>query len=169
MRKLMLTAVVAIFACTIQVRADQATLALDGISSDDDAKVVAGALGKIESVKVTTTPTKDKPVAVVTFDASKTNIGDLAKVVAAAETSGRDKTKPAATLVVKYMRLDGSAAPDETFMPQRFLNGVAKLKGVDAKKSRLDIKNQQFHLRLDEQGGANLADIKKGFPGIQVE
>jgi hypothetical protein len=45
----------------------------------------------------------------------------------------------------------------------------SKLKGVDAKKCRLDTERKEVRLKLDGVGGAKLADITAAFPGLDVE
>jgi hypothetical protein len=158
-----------ILACAMPVRAEQITLRFEGVHDDEDGKAIAAALSKAESVKVAGLPTKEQPTAVVTFDPAKIDVGDLAKTVAAIPTPNRSKGTPGAILVLKYQRLDGSSASDEVYLPQRVERGCAALKGVDAKKCRLDIKRKELLIRLDDQGGARLADIKKGFPGLMLE
>ncbi|SRR5260370_4593856 len=169
MRTLATTAALAVLACATQARAEQVTLRLEGVHADEDGKAITAALSKAESVKVATSPTKDQPVAVVAFDPAKVDVGELARLVAGAETPNRSKGAPSATLVLKYQRLDGSAAADEVYLPKKVEEAFARLKGVDAKKCRLDTKTKELHIRLDDQGGARLADIKKGFPGLSLE
>ena len=45
----------------------------------------------------------------------------------------------------------------------------ANLKGVDAKRCRLDTKRKEVHLKLDDNGGAKLVEITAAFPGLGVE
>jgi hypothetical protein len=151
-----------------QVQAEQVVLRLGGVHTDADGQAIADALAALPTVKVATKPTAKEPTAAVAFDPEKTDVGDLAKVVAGAKTPNRDKGTPTAVLVMRYERLDGNALADEVFLPKRVEEGFGKLKGVDAKKCKIDFKARELHLALSDQGGAKLAEIKKGFPGLQL-
>lgn len=45
----------------------------------------------------------------------------------------------------------------------------AKLRGVDAKRCKLDTERKEVHLKLDDNGGAKLVEITAAFPGLGVE
>jgi len=165
----MAMAAMAVLVAAAPARADQVTLRIDGIHADADGEAIAKALTDVASVKVTTAATKEKPMAVVTFDAKKTDVGDIAQAVAATKTPNREKGAPAAILILGYERLDGSAAADEQYLPKKVEAAVEKLKGVDAKGCKLDFKQKQLLIKLDEKGGAKLADIKAGFPGLTLK
>src|SRR5262249_56052241 len=128
----------------------------------------SGAVRKGGAVKVATKPTKDDPTARVAFDPAKADVGDLARAVAGAQTPDREKGAPSATLVLAYERLDGSAVADEAYLPGKVEKALANLKGVDAKKSKIDFKKRQLLIRLDDKGGARLSHVKKGFGGPQL-
>jgi hypothetical protein len=170
MTRLAITATACAFLTfAFNVNAEQATLRMEGIHADADGDAIAKALADVASVKVTTTATKEKPTMVLTFDAKKTDLGDMAQAIAAAKTPNREKGAPTAILVLGYERLDGSAAADEQYLPKKVEAAVAKLKGVDAKECKADTKNKQLLITLDAKGGAKLADIKSGFPGLSLK
>jgi hypothetical protein len=155
--------------CAVAVRAEQVTLRFEGIHADADGEAVAKALADVASVKVSTTPTKEKPTAVVTFEVKKTDVGDMAQAVAATKTPNREKSAPATILVLGYERLDGSAAADEQYLPKKVEAAVEKLKGVEGKACKIDFKEKHLLIKLDDKGGAKLADIKAGFPGLTLK
>jgi len=169
MRATVTAAALLILTCAAPARGEQVTLRLEGVHSDEDGQAVVKALSAVESVKVATKATKEQPVVVLAFDPAKTDVGELAKVVAAAQTPNRSKGAPSATLVLKYQRLDASAVTDEVYLPKKVEEAFARLKGVDAKKCQLDTKKKELHIRLDDLGGARLGEIKKGFPGLALE
>jgi hypothetical protein len=169
MKRLATAATVAVLVWATNVRAEQVTLRIEGIHADADGEAVAKALADLVSVKVTATATKEKPDTVLTFDPKKTDVGEIAQAVAGTKTPNRDKGAPAAILVLGYERLDGSAAGDEQYLPKKVEAAVEKLKGVDAKGCKLDFKQRQLLLKLDDKGGAKLADIRAGFPGLQLK
>jgi hypothetical protein len=146
------------------VRAEQVTLRLDNVPSDEVGQQISRALGKISGVKVSGKITKDEPTARVTFDPDKADVGDLARAVADVKTAGREK--PSALLVLGYKRSDDSLIKDDEFVPRYAERALAKLKGkgVDGKDWKLDTKKREVHIRLEEKGGAKLADIKAAFP-----
>jgi copper chaperone CopZ len=89
-------------------------------------------------------------MAEVEFDPAKCDVGDLAKAAADAETPHRAQGAPSATLV-----LTAATGADEKKVQQ----ALQKVKGVDAKKS--SVKRGEIHVKLDDKGGAKLADIKE--------
>jgi copper chaperone CopZ len=168
-RNAMTGAALAVLAFAVPTRAEQVTLRIEGVHANADGDAIAKALSELPTVKVTTTPTKEKPTAVLTFDMEKTDLGEMANAVAATKTPNRDKGAPAAILVLGYERLDGSAAADEVYLPKKVDAAFAKLKGVEEKQCKLDTKQKQVLIKLDDQGGAKLADIKTGFPGLSLK
>jgi hypothetical protein len=144
--------------------AEEVTLRIDNVSSDDAGLEITRALAKVPGVKVSRKVTKDESVARLAFDPATADVGDLARAVAGVKTSGREK--PAARLVLGYQRFDDSLIPDNEFLPPRIEQALAKLKGkgVDGKDWKLDTKNREVHIRLEAKGGAKLADIKAAFP-----
>jgi hypothetical protein len=167
-RLAMATAVLTLAAGVLPACADEITLRIGGIHNDADATAVSDALGRVPGIKVTTRPMRDKPDAVLALDPAKADIGRLARAVAGVKTLRRAKDPPSATLVLRYERLDGNALADEVFLPKRVEEACGRLKGVLAKECKLDSKNKHILLRLDGKGGAKLADIRKGFPGLMV-
>jgi len=165
----MTAAALAVLAIAVPTRAEQVTLRIEGVHADADGDAIAKALAELPTVKVATTPTKEKPTAVLTCDVEKTDVGEIAKSVAAAKTPNRDEGVPSAILVLGYERLDGSAAADEVYLPKKVDAAFAKLKGVDAKQCKLDTKQKQLLIKLDDKGGAKLADVKAGFPGLSLK
>jgi hypothetical protein len=145
--------------------ADEVLLRIDGIQNEADADVIAKALANIESVKIATKPTKEKPETRIALDLAKTDLGQLARAVAEAKIS---KGPASTTLILGYARLDASALADEAFLPPRVEPALAKLAGLEAKKCSFDFKNQLLFVKLDDKGGAKLADILKGC-GVPVK
>jgi copper chaperone CopZ len=144
--------------------AEEVTLRIDDVPSDDAGQEINRALGDVPGVKVSGKVTKDEPTARVTFDPAKADVGELARAVAGVKTSGREK--PSARLVLGYKRSDDTALKDDEVVPRYVEQALAKLKGkgVDGKGWKLDTKNREVHIRLEEKGGAKLADIKSAFP-----
>jgi hypothetical protein len=168
MRKFVpVAAFLAVLAWAGEGQAEQVTLQIDNVQSDDEGWAITRALARLPDVKVAQRVTKEKPTAVVAFDPAKADVGDLARVVAQTETARRDKF--AATLVLSYKRLDTKAAADEAVLPGLVEPAFAKLRGVDVKGSKLDTKAKEIRIRLDGKGGAKLADIKAAFPGLTLE
>jgi hypothetical protein len=146
------------------------TLRIEGIHDEADGKAVARALAEVPNTKVVDNPTPKKPlVMVVSLRGATYDVGDLARAVAGTRTPNRDKGAPSAVLVLRYERLDGNALSDEAFLPGRVEPAFAKLKGVVAKKCKLDTKARELHIKLDDKGGAKLSEIKAVFPGLKLE
>lgn len=162
-----ITALLAVLACAGEGRAEQVTLQIDNVQSDDEGWAITRALARLPDVKVAQRVTKEKTVAVVAFDPAKADVGDLARAVAQTKTGRQDKFP--ATPVSSYKRLDAKAAADETVLPGIVEPALAKLQGVEVKGSKLDNKAKEVRIRLDGQGGAKLADIKAAFPGLALE
>lgn len=93
----------------------------------------------------------------VDIDPSKADVGDLAKAAAAAETPHRAKGAPSATLVLPAR---GVKKTDQA----KIRAALKRVKGVDAQASMVG--NNQILVKLDDGGGAKLADIKKALAGI---
>lgn len=93
----------------------------------------------------------------VDLDTSKSDVGDLAKAVAAATTPHEDKVAPAAALV---MPVQGATKAD-TAKVQRALQGV---KGVVAKDSTA--RQGEAIVALDNQGGAKLEEVAKALKKV---
>jgi hypothetical protein len=148
-------------------RAEQITLRIDNVQSDEEGAAITRALAQLPEVKVAQRVTKEKPTAVVAFDPAKADVGDLARAVAQAPTGRREPFS--ATLVLSYKRLDTKAAADDIVLPSLVEPAFAKLQGVDPKGCKLDTKAKQILLRLDGKGGAKLADIKAAFPSLALE
>ena len=149
------------------VHADEVLLRFDGFDTASAAEALTEALRKVDSAKIATKPTKEKWEARIAIDLAKADVGDFAKVVGGLPIGGKKGT-PSVSLVLAYARLDGSAAADEDYLPGKIATGLAKLKGVDGKKSSIDFKKRQLIIRLDPAGGAKLAEITKGFGGVML-
>jgi hypothetical protein len=142
----------------------QVTLRIEGIHSQSDGRAIATALSKIPNVKVANSPTtKDPTVIVVPLQGARYDLGDLARVVADTKTPNRPKGAPAAALVLRFETQ--SAATLERSLEAR----CAKLRGVEAKESRIDSRKKEIHIRLDGKGGARLEEIKAAFPDLKVD
>lgn len=89
------------------------------------------------------------------FDSAKADLGDLAKAAAAAETPHRDsRGAPSATLVLPAPKISDASA-------KKVGDALKDVKGVDAAASRADVGKKTIHIKLDDQGGAKLADIER--------
>lgn len=148
----------------LAVRAEQVTLRIDNIPSEAAAQDINRALAQIPGVNVSEKATRDKPAALVAFDPAKADVGDLARAVAGVKTAAAEK--PSARLVLGYRRFDDSLLEDAEIVSPRVKQALAKLKGkgVDSENWKLEAKSHEVHIRLEEQGGAKLADITAAFP-----
>jgi hypothetical protein len=109
-------------------------------------KEVATALEKLPSVKVLP-HSGATPHFLIEFNRTKTELGELAKAIAAVE-SGRAKDETAAFLMLA-VSLDKEAQAN-------LLKVLANVKGVDAKKS--EFPGGHPRIALDNTGGARFAD-----------
>jgi hypothetical protein len=141
-------------------------LKIDGVHTDDDGRAVGEALRHVPNAKVAIFPTTKDPTMLVggvrgaTFD-----VGDLARAVAEAKTPNRDKGTPSATLLLRY-KPPAVDAESEEALAGRVEKALAQVKGVDAKKSKLDARQKRLEVKLDDRGDAKLADIKAAFPNL---
>jgi hypothetical protein len=163
----MMATVLAILPCQRPAQAEQITLKIDNVQSDDQGWELTRSLARVPDVKVAQRVTKDKPIAIIAYDPAKADIGDLAIAVAKYKTPGRDK--PATYLVLTYKRLDSNAAADDAFLSPIVETALPKLKGVEAKGSKLDTKNKQLLIKLNAQAKTKLDDVKAAFPGLLLE
>jgi hypothetical protein len=167
---LMAAAALAILTGPVQTRADQiaqVTLRIDGVHSDEDGVAIAAALSQVPNIKVATRPTAQNPtVIVVPLEGAKYDLGDLARTVGGTKTPNRAKGAPSTALLLTYKERDGEAAAS---LARDLKTICAKLEGVDSKKCQLDIQKKEFQIKLDDKGGAKLADIKAAFPGLDTE
>ena len=167
---LMAAAALGFFTAPLQARADgieQVTLRLEGVHTDEDGEAIMDALKQVPSLKVASRPTAQNPtVILVSLEGAKYDVGDLARTVAGAKTPKRAKGAPSAALLLTYKARDGEAA---AALARDLETTCAKLKGVDAKKCRLDTERREFQIKLDDKGDAKLADIKAAFPGLDTE
>ena len=87
MRKFVpVTALLAVLAWAGEGQAEQVTLQIDNVQSDDEGWAITRALARLPDVKVAQRVTKEKPTAIVAFDPAKADVGDLARAVA--QTAG---------------------------------------------------------------------------------
>src|SRR5205807_1355914 len=61
---------------------------------------------------------------------------------------------------LRYERLDTNPLANVVFLPKVVERVFPKLKGVDAKRCKLDTKRKELQIRLAPQGVAKLAEIK---------
>jgi hypothetical protein len=109
---------------------------------------VSGKIGRGEGTEGTV-------VVPIVYDSAKADVGDLAKAVAGAETPHRDsRGAPSATLVLPAPHVTNALA-------KKVADALKGLKGVDATASRADVAKKEIHVKLDDRGGAKLADIEK--------
>jgi hypothetical protein len=111
-----------------------------------DAKV-KGKIGK---------GTGDLALVTVTVDIepAKGDVGDLAKAAAGADTPHKAKGAPTTRLIVDAPGLTDANA-------KGVADALKNVKGVDAAKSKANVKDQKIYVRLDDKGGAHLAEIQK--------
>jgi hypothetical protein len=172
MKKLLALATgVAILACRLPARADQVTqvtLRIDGVHDDDDGIAIMEALRRVPNIKVANRPTfKDPSMTLVPLDGASYDVGDLARAVSSAKTPNRAKGPPSAWLVLNYR--GGEDRKAEVALAHSLELTCSKLRGVDAKRCKLDTQRKEVHLKLDDKGGARLADITAAFPGLKGE
>ena len=129
-------------------------LRIEGIRSDEDAKAVMDALIHVPNTKVANRLTVRDPVVLVgPLQGAKWDLGQLAQTVAEAKTPSRAKGVPSASLILTYKGQSDSAKREEA-LAQNLEATCAKLKGVDAKKCKLDPKRKEVYIKLDDKGGA---------------
>jgi hypothetical protein len=92
------------------------------------------------------------PVAVVEINPAKGDVGELAKAAAGAETPHRAKGAPSATLVLNAPRVKATDG-------KKVKEVLKNVKGVDANASA--VRGKTIQVKLSDEGGAKLADIKK--------
>jgi len=155
MRQWGLVAITALMLPEGMARADQekATLLVTHLYCFGCSSKVAEALQGVPGVRFQgkIAPGRDKPVrAIVQLDTARSDIGDVAKVVAAAPTPHRDKAAPTTAIALQSA---GDAATE-----QKVQEALRKVKGVDAMASK--VVRGEIHVKLSDQGGAKLADIR---------
>jgi copper chaperone CopZ len=162
-------AVVALLSSTSGAWADSipmVRLKIDGVHTDEDGQAVGKSLMQVPNAKVATFPSAKDPTMLVggvrgaTFD-----VGDLAAAGAQVKTPNRDKGAPSATLLLRY-KLSGTDVESEDALAASVEKALAQVKGVDAKKSKLDSRQKRLAVKLDDRGGAKLAEIKAAFPNL---
>lgn len=152
MKKIVVLSVAVFLLSAAIVSAEAVKVKLDGVVCGMCAKKLVGDMNKVG--KVTTSPTKDKPTATVDLDLKKKDVGDLAKAIADCQTPHRSTTAPAATLIVEVKGLTEDNA-------KKLGASLEKVKGIDAKASSADAKAKTVSVKLADEGGAKLEDIKK--------
>jgi hypothetical protein len=142
------------------VAADEVTVRIDNVPSDDVGRQITAALEKVPGVRVTGPVTKDSPRTRVSFDPVKADLGELARAAAGVDTGGREK--PAVLLVLGYERFDDSLQEDKAIVSPAVERALAKLKDKGVEGWKLDPGQREIGVRLTD--GAKLADIKATFP-----
>jgi copper chaperone CopZ len=141
-----------------EARSETVQLLIGGIHCAECASKVTASLSEVPSLKMDSPIAKpkrgDTVLISVQMDTRKANLGDIAKAAAGTATPHRDKGAPSVTLVVPAAGLSNKNA-------DRVMNALKKVKGVNVKASEVDLKKKEIHVRLDEKGGARLADIDK--------
>jgi hypothetical protein len=148
---------------------EKVKLRLHGIVSAKDSAILTEALGKLPSVKVSGRPTSDDPIVTVEFIPGKTDVGELARVVNEANTSGRERSKPQATLLLEYSRSDGGSDNDGTTLLRIVKDALPKIKGVDTDRSSFELKSRTLLILFDDSGKARISELRKGFPGLSIK
>lgn len=140
-----------------------------GIMSDKDGIAVMHALRNIPNSKVVNRPTaKDPFTTLVPLAGASYELGDLARLISAVKTPSRASVAPSASLVISYKR-QGDAAAIEQTLARTLERTCARVTGVDAAKSKIDTRRKEIYVKLNDKGGAKLAEIKAAFPGLNVE
>jgi copper chaperone CopZ len=160
MRKGALFTAAAMLLWAVTGRAEDVQLRVTGSHCPGCGSKIAEALGKVPSAKVKGKGIgkgsgKDDGVKVtVTIDLAKSDVGDLAKAVAGADTYHRTLGAPTASLIVKTTSLTEDSAKN---LKQALVN----VNGVIAAASTANPKLNEIAVRLDDRGGAKLAEIQK--------
>jgi copper chaperone CopZ len=154
MKKLAVSAIVALVAVAANVRAESVTLKLDGVKCDQCAEEIIGAIEKVPSAKLKEKPSQKKPLAVLEIDLAKADVGAVAKAVAAAETPHKSEEAPGAYLVLSAPGLTAANA-------KKVGDALKGVKGVTPALTLADAKKKEITVRLKDDGDAKLADITK--------
>lgn len=145
------------------------TLRIDGVHDEPDGRAIASALQHVPNIKVATGPTPSKPRALLgPLRGATYDLGDLARTVAETQTPGRQRGAPSAALVLFYKN-HRDVAQTEARLTQSLEATCRKLKGVDAKKCRVDTARKEVHIQLDGKGDAKWADVNAAFSELSVE
>jgi copper chaperone CopZ len=142
-----------VFVLAAFAQAETIKLSLKGVKCEQCASDIITAIEKT-GAKVKGEPTKLNPVATVDLDTKKTDVGAIAKSVAAAETPHKEMEAPAASVVLSAPGLTAANAKE-------LAKALDSVKGVDAKKSDSDVKKKEITVALKDSGEAKLADIQK--------
>jgi hypothetical protein len=94
----------------------------------------------------------------VDLDTSKSDVGDVAKAVAASNTPHKGKVEPQAALVVPLKKVTAGDS-------EKVRKALAGVKGVAAKAARAA--EGEVIVELDNQGGARLAEITKALKKLE--
>jgi hypothetical protein len=94
----------------------------------------------------------------IDLDTAKSDVGDVAKAVAASNTPHKGKVEPQAALVVPLKKV----SKDDT---EKVRKALADVKGVAAKASSAG--EGEVIVELDNQGGARLAEITKALKKLE--
>jgi copper chaperone CopZ len=151
--KRLVCAAALVFALAAFAQAETIKLSLKGVKCEQCASEIITAIEKT-GAKVKGEPTKLNPIATVDLDTKKTDVGAIAKLVAAAETPHKDTEAPAASVVLSAPGLTAANAKE-------LAKALDSVKGVDAKKSDSDLKKKEITVALKDDGAAKLADIQK--------
>jgi copper chaperone CopZ len=152
-------AVAAALVLTAGAAAETVKLRLNGVLCDGCKGEIITAIESNKGARVKNEPTKANPNATVDIDFTKTDLGAIAKSVAAADTPHKGDQAPAAFLVLDAKNLTEASA-------KKLPDALAKVKGVDAKMSKAEVKSKEIVIRLDDKGGAKLDEIKKALADL---
>ncbi len=145
------------------------TIAIHSGGAEDDLKVLRETLKKVPDVKFKAEEVQfadfgrdggmfTKFLQIEMADHTKTDIGAIAKAVAAASTSKKDKLPPTLFLVIRYK-------PGST-KNEPFRAALAKVKGVQADKSWAG--DQNLWVSVDGSGQASLGEITRALHGANI-
>lgn len=146
------------------------TIALLAGGADNDLKVLRAVLEKNAQIKFKADDLKYADfgreggkftsfLSIEVADLGKTDIGAIAKAVAAADTSKKETCPPRLFVIIRY--LPGSAKNEQ------FREALAKVKGVQPEKSWVGDAN--LWIQVDDSGEGKLSEITKAIHGAGIK
>jgi copper chaperone CopZ len=159
MKKIAMFAVFGLLLGASTALAEPVKFKVSGVLCPGCAGAVTNAVVTLPAVKIKEDPSKAKPILVLDIDTKKSDVGDVAKAIAAAETPHKDTEAPGATLIIEVKALTDANA-------KKVGDALSKVKGVDAKASKGVVAEKAIYVKLSDEGGAKLAEIKKALESL---
>lgn len=158
MKKLALLSLTAVLVWVASAQAESIKLLVSGVHCNGCGGRITAALNQVPgaTVKGKISKVKGSDVSPVSLniDLAKADVGDVAKAAAAARTPHLDQGAPSVTLVIAAVALTDENA-------KTLADALKDVKGVDAGSSKADVSKKEIHVKLNDKGGAKLADIQK--------